>query len=145
MPEFFHSSAGPQLVPIIGTASSEHFLVSDGPNGGPIERIMLDIGGENQASVRVAGNALAPTYRDGDVVIGQRLEQFDDGLGRDCIVATENGRGHLCILRPGLEPGRYSLRSYNPAIADIESVRPLWVAKVIWVGWPEHRSRDRRG
>lgn len=137
--EFFHSSASPRLIPIIGYVSGgESFTpVADHEPGGGIDHVLLDMGDDaDQIGVRVRGNSMQPVYRDGDSVIGTRLrsQSLTKAIGKDCIIMTAKGEGYLKILRRGSKAGLFTLRSYNPAYDDIEDVRINWVAPVKWVG-----------
>ncbi|MEQ1714306.1 MAG: S24 family peptidase [Hyphomicrobium sp.] len=135
--EFFHSTSGPRLIPIVGYVSGgESFTpIDDHPPGSGIDHITLDMGTEDQIAVRVRGSSMAPVYRDGDAVIGTvvRSQRLTRAIGRDCIVKTRSGEGYLKILMRGTRAGVFRLRSYNPAFADIEDVSIDWAAPVTWV------------
>lgn len=85
--------------------------------------------------LEVRGNALAPSYRNGDLIIGIRRTggRYDNFIGLDCIVETEEGERYLKFLARGSMRGRFNLRSYDPAEKDIENVQLQWVAPVAWI------------
>lgn len=135
--EFFHSTSGPRLIPIVGYVSGgEKFSpIDDHPPGSGIDHITLDVGAEDQIAVRVRGSSMTPVYRDGDAVIGTVLkaQRMTHAIGCDCIIKTRSGDGYLKILQKGSRPSVFRLRSYNPAFDDIEDVAIEWAAPVTWV------------
>ncbi len=135
--EFFHSDEGPRIVPVLGIASDEHVAKMPRAEGKPIKHVKLQIGGENQVSIKVEGRSLNTAgYRDGDVVVGVKLEGDDliRALNRDCIVQTAAGEMYVKVLCQGTKPGRYTLRSYIPGAPDVENVCIEWAAPVRWIG-----------
>lgn len=133
--EFFHSGAAPRLVPIIARAEEEQFAPDLPAPGAQIEHIQLELGGDDQVSVRVQGDSLAPAYRDGDGIIGYRLygPDIERAIGRDCIVLTSEGVGHIRIVNPGDDPGTYHLRSLNPVKEDVRNARLQWAAPICYI------------
>lgn len=138
VPEFFHSSEGPRLIPIVGYVSAgESFVPSDdNESGDGVEHITLSLGDAEQIAVRVRGNSMFPVYRDGDTIIGAKLGRRDPSkfLNRDCIVMTVLGEGYVKRVMTGARRGFFRLRSYNPAYDDIEDVEINWAAPIIWIG-----------
>lgn len=137
--EFFHSNSGPRLIPIVGYVSGgESFTpIDDAPAQEGIDHIKLDIGDMEQVAVKVRGRSMSPVYRDGDVVIGTKIEDrrtITRNIGKDCIIKTIDGEGYLKTLRKGEKPGKYTLESYNPAFDDVPNVEVEWIAPVTWVG-----------
>jgi len=51
----------------------------------------------------------------------------------DCVIRTADGQHYVKILKRGSRPGRFHLKSYNPAEDDIEDVALSWVAPVAWI------------
>jgi len=133
--EFFFTKAEPRLIPIVGYVSGgDSFIpVDDNPAGVGIDRILLNVGSEDQVAVRVRGDSMSPAYRDGDDIIGRRLprQNIASAIGKDCIIKTTDGEGYVKILHKG-KRGRYRLVSYNLRYEPIE-VAIEWVAPVVWV------------
>lgn len=130
--QFFHGPDQPRLIPVIAEVSSETFHTEEPPPGAPVEHFTLRADEGDQASFRIKGDVFEPYYHDGDLLVGPRLRgnMILDALGKECMIMTTTGLGHLRILREGSSPGRYSLRSTNPRAADIEDVDLAWVAPI---------------
>ena len=85
-------------------------------------------------TIEIRGDSMSPVYRSGDKLICRRhLRAFDNLIGLDCAVLTEDGQGYVKILRRGTRPNRYNLKSYNVAQEDIENVKLAWAAPVVWI------------
>lgn len=119
-------------VPVVGQAAGEAWTPVDDATHPPIG---FELGGHDTIAVRVAGDAMAPAYRDGDTPICHR--QFgphaDNLIGCDCVVRTTKGAHYVKILKRGSRPGRFNLKSYNPVVDDIEDVALAWVAPIAWI------------
>jgi transcriptional regulator with XRE-family HTH domain len=92
--------------------------------------------GEGEAfAIEIRGDAMSPTYRDGDQLFCQKLagKHFDNLVGLDCAVETAAGETLIKILDKGTEPGRYTLRSFNPLSKPIENVELASAARITWV------------
>lgn len=120
-----------QRIPMVGYLSAdEQWKALD-----EREPIELRLDGEALA-IEVRGNALlAGGYRHGDLIIGVRhvSGRYDNYIGLDCIVQTEDGERYIKYLARGTMRGRYNLRSYNPAEKDVENVQLQWVAPISWI------------
>lgn len=93
---------------------------------------LLPLFDSDLVAIKVATTEMQPTYRDGDVLVGRRSDgsNLDNLIGRDCIVETKSGERLVKYLARGASAGTYSLRSFDPAVADIENVTILWAAPV---------------
>lgn len=133
--EFFHSSEGPRLIPILGNVDLDDFaLRSSGAGGGEIDRITLSLGEAGHVAIRVTSSALEPAYRAGDVLIGRKIsmEAAKSQIGKDCIVGTRDGRGFVRFLRADAR-GKPHLRSRVLDGEDIDWARVAWIAPIIIV------------
>lgn len=132
--EFFQTKSEPRLVPIVGYVSGGESFVPSGDieQAAEIEHVMLAIPAEDQIAVRVRGDSMRPVYRNGDVIIGSRRNRRNLAVivGKDCIVKTADGEGYVKVVHRGTMPGRFTLRSYNPAYTDIENVELEWAAPI---------------
>lgn len=130
--ELVEGDAGPvQQVPVVGCVSAGELWtpIDDG-----LEYEPLRVDGGEPVAVRVRGDSMAPVYRHGDVLVGpKRAHAPERFVGHDCIVVTEKDERLLKFLARGTMPGRFNLRSYNPANKDIENVKLAWVAPIMWV------------
>lgn len=118
-------------VPVVGIASA-------GEGWTPIinesEHIEFALSNEDMITIEIRGDSMSPVYRSGDKLICRRhLRAFDNLIGLDCAVLTEDGQGYVKILRRGTRPNRYNLKSYNVAQEDIENVKLAWAAPVVWI------------
>ena len=119
-------------VPVIGKLTDgERWSMS----GDGREVIELKLASGEPVAIQVDGDTMAPVYRAGDYLIGVKVSGFSahNLIGMDCIVETEDGGRHVKYLARAPMRGRFNLRSYNPAVPDIENVRVSWVAPVQWV------------
>lgn len=123
---------GAMQIPITGIVGREVWTAADDAQA---RLAAFDIGGNDTITLEVRGNDMAPVYRDGDVLFCNR--QFgpnaDNLIGLDCALRTASGDNYIKILKRGSRPGRFNLKSYNPAIDDIEDVALQWVAPVAWI------------
>jgi phage repressor protein C with HTH and peptisase S24 domain len=84
-------------------------------------------------ALRMRGGSMSPVYRDGDLLIGQKLtgaDMRDSAVGRDCIMQTAGGERYVKILLRGSAPKSFRLRSYNATTPDIEDVAIDWAAPI---------------
>jgi len=92
-------------------------------------------------ALQVFGASMAPAYREGDLIICNRLYVRSDleildpqKLHRvDCAIKVLGGPGYLKFLVPGQIKGRFTLRSYNPDYPDVLEAELEWIAPVVWV------------
>jgi hypothetical protein len=94
------------------------------------------------AEFRVRGEPIAleisdgnERYRRGDVVVGvkQPLAEADKFIGRECIVVTEDGKRFMCYLHKSAVRGRFTLRSHDASKKDVQNVKLILVAPIVWV------------
>ena len=81
---------------------------------------------EETIAVSVHGNALAPAYMDGDVLIGERqkLEVMADEISTDCVIGMKDGRTLLARAPAGRNAPHNPIT--NPA-------NVAWVMQVTWI------------
>jgi phage repressor protein C with HTH and peptisase S24 domain len=132
--EFFHTTVEPRLIPIVGYVSGgESFTpVDDHEPGGGIDHVMLTIEQDDQVAVRVRGDSMRPVYRNGDVIIGSRVQGRDmtKVIGADCVIRTASGEGYVKTVHRGTKAVLFRLRSYNPMYEDLEDVELEWAAPI---------------
>lgn len=83
----------------------------------------------------VRGDSMLPAYRDGDVVIIDAPDGYgvpEDAIGRDCVVALEDGTHLVKTVLPGRDPGTFHLTSYG-AHETLTNKALRWAAPVRWV------------
>lgn len=105
------------------------FDCHDDPEGPTVEgRADLP---KNAVAVRVSGDSMYPRYFDGEIIYYADKTPIDELLmtKKDCAVQLANGDFMVKILRPGSEPGKYNLESWNSA--TIENAEVLWAAKIL--------------
>ncbi len=110
-------------------ADGENWL--ERPDG---KTVSLPVFGADYVAVEMRG-AVPPGYRPGDVVCGTRIpgSRIDNHVGRECIVQCNDGPQVIRVLHKGSKPGRYTLRSADPRIADIQDARVEWAAPITLV------------
>lgn len=117
--------------PIVGIAS-------DAETWEPVDRsehASFDILERDLFAITVMGDRMAPVYRHGDQLWCQPHtgNNFDNLIGKDCVVETRDGKRFIKILQRGTVPGKYNLRSYNGTSRDIENVSIERVSPIVWV------------
>lgn len=120
----------PLQIPVVGKVTGEAWAPVDGMTVQPSIRDF------DLVSFLVDGDAMAAGgYRNGDLLICQRTlgRNASNLVGQDCVVETADGERLLKILQRGPRPNVYNLRSYNPAVKDIEAVAIAWAAPVLWI------------
>lgn len=130
LPEWLYEGKGPMRrrdgVRLIGrvAAGEGHFeddyMMGDGEalEPSPIE---------GRIALRVEGDSMVPRFMPGEVLIfGPRYDDPSSLIGRQVMARLEDGRKLVKILRPGSEPGRFTLYSVNSAYDPIENVALLW-------------------
>lgn len=126
-----------KTVPLVGYAGAGERYYPD-PMAGPwigFDEVDAPPFDANVVAVRVRGDSMKPTYRDGDLLYFERIDGHspNDFVGRDCIVQVRGGPTYLKVLEHGAEPHRYRLESYNKESADIDGVDVEWAARIVWV------------
>ncbi|MEW5422685.1 S24 family peptidase [Amorphus sp. 3PC139-8] len=119
-------------VPLIGYAGAGETWIAAASDAGVPETIELAIDDADPVAIAVNGPSMEPVYRNRDILIGYRDRGLDlqSALRHDCIIETAEGERYVKILQKGSTPGRFRLRSYNPAFDDIEDVALAWVAPI---------------
>jgi len=106
-------------------------------------------------AVRVRGDAMLPIYHNDWIIYYSRHldmpiptisggyqvpytkahskkgERFSGFIGKPCVIGLAEGRTLLGTLKHSATKGSYDLINYNAA--DIHSIRPQWVAKIIFI------------
>lgn len=99
---------------------------------------------KNPVEFVVADNGMSPFYTGGDYIAGKRRfsPNFDDVIGKDCIVETKENEIIFRRVRPGSKPGLFNLICLNletdvkePVLYDRTLIS---AAPVIW-----HRRKDQ--
>ena len=76
----------------------------------------------------VDGDSMVPAVFDGDLAFfGPIRKDVEALLNKRVMARLADGRKFFKILKRGVQPGLYTLRSLNPATPDIEDVRIDWV------------------
>ncbi len=127
-------AAHARRVPIIGyVGAGEGWFPFQ--EDGPIDEAELALPNGKAVALIVRGDSMIPVYRDGDVLIGTKRSTSNahNLLGTDCIIETRKGARYVKFLASSQQRGRFNLRSYNPAHADIENVDIAWAAPITMV------------
>ena len=122
-------------IPLVGFVSAGEGWTPVDSATSPDDAIDFDLGAHDTIGIEVRGDSMSPVYRNGDFLICYR--QFgpnaDNCINLDCVVRTSDHRHFVKILKRGSRPGRFSLKSYNPLVDDIDDVALAWAAPVAWV------------
>lgn len=96
------------------------------------QALTLNVLTQQLVSIAIETNDLQPLYRRGDVVCGPKSvgRHVDNHIGEDCIVRLTTGEQVIRTLHRGSSPGRYTLRSLNRNVEDIEGASVDWVAPI---------------
>lgn len=85
---------------------------------------------DNCAALICRGNSQYPRVKNGDVVIFHRGGVNPaDLIGREAIVALENGDVLLKTIKSGQTPGQYRLESHNDAAIEYPEIK--WAGEVL--------------
>lgn len=135
---WLRTGRGPRVssVPLVGyiSAGEEFYPIDDHLPGAGLEQVPLSFDVADPIAIRVRGSSMSPVYRHGDDLFCSRVRGIvmEEVVGRDCVVLTKDGAGYVKQLRRG--PGRgFTLRSYNPAFADIEEAELEWAAPICFI------------
>ncbi len=127
LPVIGRLSGGEEWLPLADTMVDGHY-------------VDFDLMRAEYFAIEVVGSAMAPAYRDGDMVICSRHQAVElsgidtpNARRRDCVVQTVSGQGYLKSVMLGRGNGLFTLRSYNPDFPDIEDVDLAWIAPVMWI------------
>lgn len=129
---FWHGDDGLRVIPVVG-------FVSAGEGWSPVDAADIDeiemSAPPNAVALEVRGESMAPVYRDRDVIVGSKRfpGQIESVVGKDCIILTSENQGLVKYVKRSSLRGRVTLRSYNPAYADLEDVKIEWAAPIEWV------------
>lgn len=96
------------------------------------QAITLNLLMQHLVSIAIETNDLLPLYRRGDVVCGPKSvgRHVDNHIGEDCIIRLTTGEQVIRTLHRGSSAGRYTLRSLNRNVEDIEGASVDWVAPI---------------
>lgn len=128
-------AARARAVPLIGFAQAGtggYFDDAGFPVGGGWDEVSLPgVKDENAYALEVAGDSMAPVYRNGDVVVVSPAAQIRKG--DRVVVKTVAGEVMAKVLARRSEK-RVELQSLNPAF-EARVLKPeeiLWMARIIW-------------
>lgn len=128
-------AARARTVPLIGFAQAGtggYFDDAGFPVGGGWDEVSLPgVKDENAYALEVAGDSMAPVYRNGDVVVVSPAAQIRKG--DRVVVKTVAGEVMAKVLARQSER-RVELQSLNPAF-EARVLKPeeiLWMARIIW-------------
>jgi len=131
-PEVPAGTGSNRTIPIVGYvgAGSQIYTIDDHAKGDGIEVVDCpwDALGPSTVAVRVRGDSMQPAYFDNDLIFYDRQSaDFDNLLGRECVLALSDGRKFIKQLRR-TQSGQWYLHSHN---ADpIIGVNIEWAALV---------------
>lgn len=123
------------FIPIVGYvgAGAEVLAIDDHEKGGGIDEIEPPFQGlsASTVAVRVRGDSMHPTFRDGDILLYDRQENGDlcHLVGKDCVVSLRDGRKFVKQLKR-TPNGEWYLHSVNAASEPIFGADIEWVARV---------------
>lgn len=120
----------PEVLAIDGSIRGHEMWLST-PKNHPKD-VRLSFFDKDLVVLEVDTHELQPSYRHGDIIAGQRAlgRNLDNLIGCDCICETAEGDKFVKRLARGTKAGTFTLRSLNPAVPDIESVRIAWAAPI---------------
>jgi phage repressor protein C with HTH and peptisase S24 domain len=123
----------PVRVPIIGELAEGEVWRQYQTGRKLPETLDLPTAEQDLISVKILGNSMAPRYQQGDVLLGSRVfgNHADNYIGLPMIVKTQDHGTYVKVLTRGSSDGKYTLRSYDPAIADIPDVTLVWFAPIV--------------
>jgi len=126
----------PATVPLLGMAQAglDGFFDDAGlPVGDGWEQTELPRARDSLLSLRIAGDSMAPLYRDGDRVI---VDREATGVRRgDRVVVRTTGGETLAKQVAALTAKAVTLASVNPAYEPRTIARPdiVWMGRILWV------------
>jgi hypothetical protein len=96
------------------------------------QAITLRVLTQDLVTLVIETNDLQPVYRRGDVVCGPKSvgRHVDNHIGDDCIIRLATGEQLIRTLHRGASAGRYTLRSLDRNVEDIEGATIDWVAPI---------------
>lgn len=125
-----------KVIPIVGYvgAGAEILSIDDHQKGAGIEEIEPPFDGlsPSMVAVRVRGDSMAPTFRDGEILLYDRQDNGGDLghlVGKDCVVSLKDGRKFVKQLKR-TPRGEWYLYSVNVDAEPIFGVEIEWAAKI---------------
>lgn len=121
-----------RMIPVVGYvgAGAEVYPIDDHAKGDGIDDVECpwDALSHHTVAVRVRGDSMLPAYFDGDLIFYEEHHtDFTHLLGKECVVALEDGRRFVKQLRR-TQAGQWYLHSHNAE--PIFGVKIEWAAKV---------------
>lgn len=123
-------------IPLIGltqAGSGSHFDEAGYPTGGSWDEIPFpDLGDPHAYALEIAGDSMAPAYRDGDIAIISPSA----GVRRGDRVVVKTSAGAIVAMELRRRTARkIELQSFDPAHGDrvlnVEDIE--WIARIVWV------------
>lgn len=134
-PEIPSQSNEKKFIPVVGYvgAGAEVRSIDDHEKGGGLDEVEPPFDGlsPSTVAVRVRGNSMFPTFRDGDLLLYDRQDNGDlvHLAGKDCVVSLRDGRKFVKQLKR-TPTGEWYLYSVNLDSEPIFGVEIEWAAKV---------------
>lgn len=87
---------------------------------------------DDHVVIEISGNALAPAYRDGDVIAGPKVAAaaLHNLIGSDVIAELADGRRMIGILMRGSHSGTYNLRPFDAYGDEQRDIALAWAAPI---------------
>lgn len=124
-----------RLIPVVGYvgAGAEVLAIDDHLKGGGIEEIEPPFDGLSPSivAVKVRGDSMSPTFRDGEILLYDRQDNGDLShlIGKDCVVSLTDGRKFVKQIKR-TPAGEWYLYSVNSDSEPLFGVQIEWAAKV---------------
>lgn len=121
-----------QTVPIKGKVGAGQ-QVEAIDNGDLDEAPMPPEARPDTIAVIVDGTSMFPAIEDGSILYYSRHLPAEAMVNRRAVVQLADGRVFVKVIRPGSEPGLWTLQSVNSQYADIQDVVVEWAAPIDWI------------
>jgi transcriptional regulator with XRE-family HTH domain len=128
-------SSSRRSIPVVGYvgAGAEVLAIDDHEKGGGLDEIDPPFQGlsPSTVAVRVRGNSMSPTFRDGEILLYDRQDNGDltHLIGKDCVVSLADGRKFVKQIRR-TPLGEWFLYSVNSDSDPIFGAIIEWAARV---------------
>ena len=128
------NSSAAKPIPIIGKVGALGALYNAEANNSTEYAAPVSSSAASLVAVRVEGEVLAPSYRNGDLLYYDDHGKIDNGaFNKEAIVELSDGRKFLCIVKRSTMEGRFNLETFHSPAMEFVSLtsasRILWAQK----------------
>lgn len=105
------------------------------------EEILLFGKNQNSINTIMEDDSMCPIILLGDFVGGVFVTDFEDGIGKPCIIFDTNQKMYIRILEHGDETSLFNLLSFNKNTNEAQKILNIKISKIAPILWVRRRLK----